>query len=322
MTLKDAYSLVEKLWPTYIVYSKAETLLCRLRSFCQGYGFSCGHVWMWGLDHKESWAPKNWCFWTMVLEKTLESPLDCKEIQPVHPKGNQSWVFIGRTDVEAEAPIFWPPDVKNWFTGKDPDAGKDWRREEKGMTEDEMVGWHHWLNGHEFEQTSGDSEGQGSPAAVHGVVKSRARLSNWTELSSLFKCRSLLNPQDHFRRLGAMRLVSLGPFHVGRNWGSEGKLFTQDPVAGLETRSLWRRPTALDTLCTRTVSPPRFKSLSQRGSVFSLSTVPPLVAHSGDTIHLLSPRGKLDASRQLRRTFINPVPFLRETCFSQGTRLS
>ena len=107
----------------------------------QGYGFSIGHVWMWELDYKESWALKNWCFWTMVLEKTLESPLDCKEIQLVHPKGYQSWVFIGRTDIEAEVPILWPPDAKDWLTGKDPDAGKDWRWEEKGTTEDEMVGW-------------------------------------------------------------------------------------------------------------------------------------------------------------------------------------
>ena len=102
------------------------------------------------LDYKDSWAPKNWCFWTVVLEKTLESPLDCKEIQPVHPKENHSWIFIGRTDAKAEAPILWPPDV-NWLIGKDPDAGKDWGREEKGMTEYEMAGWHHWLNGHEFE---------------------------------------------------------------------------------------------------------------------------------------------------------------------------
>ena len=111
----------------------------------------CMYGWMWELGYKESWALKNWCFWTVVLEKTLESPLDCKEIQPVHPKGNQSWVFIGRTDAEAETPILWPPDVKNWLTRKNPDAGKDWRREEKGMTEDEMVGWHHQLDGHEFE---------------------------------------------------------------------------------------------------------------------------------------------------------------------------
>ena len=106
---------------------------------------------MWKLDYKESWAPKNWCFWTVALEKTLESPLDCKEIQPVHPKGNQSWIFIERTDTEAETPILWLPDAKNWLIGKDPDAGKDWGQEEKRMTEDEMVEWHHRLNGHEFE---------------------------------------------------------------------------------------------------------------------------------------------------------------------------
>ena len=117
----------------------------------QSFGFSNSNIWMWQLDCEESWALKNWCFWTVVLEKTLESPLDCKEIKPVHPKGDQFWIFIGRTDVEAESPILWAPDVKNWLIGKDPDAGKDWRLEEKGTAEDEMVGWHHWLNGHEFE---------------------------------------------------------------------------------------------------------------------------------------------------------------------------
>ena len=106
---------------------------------------------MWELDYKESWASKNWCFWTVVLEKTLESPWDCKEIQPVHPKGDQSWMFTVKTDVETVTPILWPADVKSWLTGKDPDAGKDWRQEEKGMTEDEMVGLHYRLNGHEFE---------------------------------------------------------------------------------------------------------------------------------------------------------------------------
>ena len=116
----------------------------------QGYGFSRSHVWMWELDYKESWVPKNWRFWTVVLEKTLESPLDCKEIQPVHPKGDQSCVFIGRTDAEAETPILWPPDAKHWLIWKDPDAGEDWRQEEKGMVEDEMIGWHHRLNGHGF----------------------------------------------------------------------------------------------------------------------------------------------------------------------------
>ena len=117
----------------------------------QGYGFSSSQVWMWELDFKESWAPKNWCFWTIVLEKTLESPLDCKEIQPVHPKGDQSWMFIGRTDAKAKTPILWPPDEKSQLIWKDLDAEKDWGQEEKGTTEDEMVGRHHRLNRHEFE---------------------------------------------------------------------------------------------------------------------------------------------------------------------------
>ena len=115
----------------------------------QSYGFSSSHVWMWDLYHEEGSAPKNWCFWTVVLEKTLESPLNCKEIQHVHPKGVQSWVFIGRTDAEAETPILWPPHVKSWLIGKDPDAGRDWGQEEKGTTEDEMAGWHHQLDAHE-----------------------------------------------------------------------------------------------------------------------------------------------------------------------------
>ena len=117
----------------------------------QSYGFSSSHEWMWKMDHKESWVLKNWCFWTVVLEKTLESPLDCKEIQPVHPKGNQSWIFTGRPDAEDETSILWPPVAKSWLIWKDPDAGKDWRQEEKVMTEDEVVGWHRRLNGHEFE---------------------------------------------------------------------------------------------------------------------------------------------------------------------------
>ena len=119
---------------------------------------------MWEWDHKKDWVLKNWCFWTVVLKKTLESPLDCKEIKPVNPKGNQSWIFIWRTDAEAETPILWPPDVKNWLIKKDPDAGKDWGQEEKGMTEDEMVGWHHWRNGHESEQAPGVGDVQGGLA--------------------------------------------------------------------------------------------------------------------------------------------------------------
>ena len=116
----------------------------------------------WELNHKEGWVPKNWCFQTMVLEKTLESPLDCKEIKPVNPKENQHWIFIGRTDAAGEASVLWSPDAKRWLLGKDPDAGKDWGQEEKGTVENEMVGWHHWLNRHEFEQTLGDGEGQRS----------------------------------------------------------------------------------------------------------------------------------------------------------------
>ena len=152
----------------------------------QGYGFSNSHVWMWVLDCKESWVLKNWCFWTVVLEKTLESPLDCKEIQPVHPK-DQSWVFLGRTDVEAETPILWPSHVKSWLIWKDPDAWKDWGQEKKGTTEDEMVGWHHQLEGHGSGWTPGVGDGQGAwRAAVHGVTESdTTEWLNWTELSYL-----------------------------------------------------------------------------------------------------------------------------------------
>ena len=147
----------------------------------QDYGFSCGHVCMWALDYKESWAPKNWCFWTVVLEKTLESSLDCKEIQPVHPKGDQSWVFIEGTNVEAETPILWPPDEKSWLTGKDLDAGKDWRQE-KGTTEDEMVRWHHRLDGDGFGWTPGVGDGQGGPACCSSQGRKESDLTeqlNW-----------------------------------------------------------------------------------------------------------------------------------------------
>ena len=140
---------------------------------------------MWELEYKENWAPKNWCFWTVVLEKTLESPLDCKEIQPVHHKGNQSWIFIGRTDAEAETPVLWPPDAKNWLTGKDPDAVKDWRREDKETTEDEMVGWYHRLVAHEFEQAPGVGDGQGSLACYSPWGHKESDMTgqlNWTDL--------------------------------------------------------------------------------------------------------------------------------------------
>ena len=181
MKLKDTYSLEVKLWQHI---KKQRHYFVNKGPSSQGYGFSCSHVWMWELDYKENWAPKNWCFWTVVLEKTLESPLDCKEIQPVHPKGHQSWVFIGRTDVEAETPILWPPDTKSWLSWKDADARKNWRQEEKGMTEDEMVGWHHWLNGHEFGWTPVVGDGQGGLACCDSWSCEESDTTeqlNWTE---------------------------------------------------------------------------------------------------------------------------------------------
>ena len=153
----------------------------------QSYGFSNSHVWMWELDYKESWVPKNWCFWTMVLEKTLESPLNCKEIQPVHPKWDQSWMFIGRTDAEAETPILWPPDAKNWLTGKDPDVGKDWSQREKGTTEVEMAGWHHQLDGFEFEQALGIGDGQESLACCSPWGRKESDMTE--QLNSTFVSR-------------------------------------------------------------------------------------------------------------------------------------
>ena len=141
-------------------------------TYSQSYGFSSSQVRMWELDYKEIWAPQNWCFWTVVLEKALESPLDSKEIKPVNRK-----VYVGKTDAEAETPILWPPDVKGWFIGKGPDAGKDWGHEEKGTTEDVMVGWHHWLNGQEFEQTPGDSER--SLVCYSSLAKSWTQLRDW-----------------------------------------------------------------------------------------------------------------------------------------------
>ena len=145
----------------------------------QGYGFSCGHVWMRELDCEESWAPKNWCFWTVVLEKTLESPLDCKEIQPVRPKGDQSWVFIGKTDAEAETPILWLPHGKSWLIWKDPDADRDWGQEEKGMTGDEMAGWLHWLDAPEFGWTPGVGDGQGGLSCCNSWGLEESDMTEW-----------------------------------------------------------------------------------------------------------------------------------------------
>ena len=167
------------------------------RPSSQSCGFSSSHVWLWELEYKESWALRNWCFWTVVLEKTLESPLDSKEIQPVHPNGNQSWIFIGRTDAdaEAEARILWSPDVKSWLTGRDPVAGQDWRWEEKGMTEGEIFGWHHWLDGHEFEQALGDGERQRSLECCspwgHKELDTPERLNNSNHIKLLWLCTLL-----------------------------------------------------------------------------------------------------------------------------------
>ena len=177
---------------------------------------------MWELDYKESWALKNWCFWAVVLEKTLESPLDYKKIQPVHPKGNQSWMFIGRTDVEAETPILWPPDVKSWLIGKDPDAGKDRGQEEKGTTEDEMVGWHHWLDGHEFGWTPGVGGRRGglvfcSPWDCKELDMTE-RL-NWTELKRISSLSLIFTIGDSFTtwsktacilKVGSFSLMEIG----------------------------------------------------------------------------------------------------------------
>ena len=165
MKLKDACSLESYDQPRQHI-KKQKHYFANKGPSSQSYGFSSSHVWMWELDYKESWAPKNWCFWTVVLEKILESHLDCKEIQVVR-QGNQSWISIGKTDAEAETPIFWPPYVKNWLTGKDSDAGKDLGPEGKGTTEDEMAGWHHWLDGRESEWTPGIGDEQGGLACCN-----------------------------------------------------------------------------------------------------------------------------------------------------------
>ena len=162
--IKRQLFLEEKLWPTWIAYSKQIHYFTDWGPSSQGYGFSRGHVWKWELDYEVGWVLKNWCFGTVVLEKTLESPLDCKEIQPVHSEGYQPLDFFGRNDAKAETPVLWPPHAKSWLIGKDPDAGRNWGQEEKGPTEDEMAGWHHRLDGREFEWTLGVGDGQGGLA--------------------------------------------------------------------------------------------------------------------------------------------------------------
>ena len=179
MKLKDAYSLEGSYDQPRHHIKKQKHYFVNKGPSSQGYGFSSSHLWMWELDYKESWVLKNWCFWTVVLEKALESLLDCKEIQPVHPRGDQSWVFIGRTVAEAETPVLWPPDGKSRLIWKDPDAGKDWGQEEKGTTADEMVGWHQRLNGHEFRWTPGVGDGQGGLACCGSWGRKESDMTEW-----------------------------------------------------------------------------------------------------------------------------------------------
>ena len=164
-----------------ILKSRDITLLTKVR-LNQSYGFSSSHVRMWELDHKESWTPKNWCFWTVVMEKTLESPLDCKEIKPVNLEGKQPWIFNWCWGWSSNT---WSPDAKSRLIGKDPDAGKDWRQEKKGTAEDEMIGWHHWLNGHEFEQALGDGEGQGSLVCCSSWGCKEPWLNDWPTTTNI-----------------------------------------------------------------------------------------------------------------------------------------
>ena len=195
MKLKEACSLEEKLIPTRQHIKKQRHSFSHEGLSSQGYGFSSSHVWMWELDCKESGVPKNWWFWTVVLEKTLESPLDCKEIQLVHPKGDQFQILIGRTDAETAAPIFWPPDTKNWLIGKNSNAGKDWRQE-KGRTEDEMAWWHYLLDGHESVQALGVDDGQESLACCSPWGCNELDMIDWPELNlinvEMFRDKTIL----------------------------------------------------------------------------------------------------------------------------------
>ena len=188
MILKETCFLEEKYNKPRWCIKKQRHHLADKGLYGQSYAFSSSHVWMWELDHKENWASRNWCFWTVMQEKTLESPSDCKEIKWVNPKGNQSWIFIGRTDAEAEAPVFWPPDAKSQLIGKDPDAGKDWGHEERWVTENEMVGLHHWLDGHEFEQATGVHERQGSLVCCSPWGHKESDMTEWLNKTRQIPC--------------------------------------------------------------------------------------------------------------------------------------
>ena len=185
----------------------------------QGCGFSSSQVWMWELDCEESGAPKNWCFWTVVLEKTLKSSLDCKEIQPVHSKEDQSWVFFGRNDAKAETPVFWPRYAKSWLIGKDSDSGRDWGQEEKGMTEDEMAGWHHRLDGLEFEWTPGVDDGQGGLACCNSWGRKESDTTEWLNWTELNWRQSSMGPQQGHHKSNVYSTTHV----TGLPWWFSGK---------------------------------------------------------------------------------------------------
>ena len=224
----------------------------------QGYGFSSGHLWMWELDCEESWTLKNWCFWTVVLEKTLESPLDCKEIQPVHFKGDQSWVFFGRNDAKAETPILWLPHAKSWLIGKDLGPRRDLGQEEKGMTEDEIAGWHHWLNGREFEWTLGVGDGQGGLACCSSWACKESDMTerlNWTEgpvavLSYWFSCVRLCMLKQSFSSVRFSRLVVSDPLRPHKL--QHARPLYPSPTPGVHPNpcplSRWFYPTILSSV--------------------------------------------------------------------------
>ena len=229
MKLKDACPLEESYDPPRQHIKKQRHHFNDEGPSSQSYGFSSSPVWMWELDHIEGSVLKNWCFQTMMLEKTLESPLECKEIQPVHPKGNQSWILTGRTDAEIETPVLWPPNVKSRLTGKDPDAGKDWGQEEKGATEDETVGWHHQANGPELGQTLRDGEGQGDLVCCSPWGHKESDMTEWLNNNNSSEVLDL-----HFHH--ALLAVETGPssswrgFQKGVSTERQGML--EGPVGG------------------------------------------------------------------------------------------
>ena len=278
---------------------KAEMLLCDKALCSKSYGFSSGHVWMWELDHKESWVLKNCCFWTVVLEKTLECPLDCHEIKPVHSKGNQSWRFIGRTDAEAEAPILWPVDVKYRLTGKDSDAEKDWSQEEQGTTENEMVGWHHRLDGHEFEQALWAGDGQGGLMCwgQWGCKESdTTEWLNWTQ------------PKDLLYRTGNSAQCYLAAWTRGTLGGERICVF------------IWLRPVAvylkLSPHCLLAILQHKIKNLKKMSvNLGHLVNLQHCAAHPSEVWRVLSPQNNILSPSITPHFSFPPLPGQPLNCF-------